>query len=267
MNVNLYKPLIQIIILKIRHKMRRFYLIIYLLLLFNIIACNKKKTEDSAKIDNKALTREEIIAQRWESRIDTVSYAIGLDVAMRLDQQFDKLNHDRVNQAISDYYTGSKFYLTDKERIAAINTYNKLLAPKFKMDLEKKNIQEGGAFFKSNKNNPGVIEHKSGIQYKIVSQSNGLRPSQSDIVSIHYIGKLIDGTKFDSSYDRNQPSTIPLNRLIPGWSQGIQLMTVGSTYQFFIPGHLAYGRESGPGGPMATLIFQVELLEIIRGVN
>ena len=83
-------------------------------------------------------------------------------------------------------------------------------------------------------------------------------------MTIHYIGKLIDGTKFDSSYDRNQPSTVPLNRLIPGWSAGIQLMNVGSTFQFFIPGQLAYGQEVGPGGPMATLIFQVELLEIIR---
>ena len=78
---------------------------------------------------------------------------------------------------------------------------------------------------------------------------------------------MIDGTKFDSSYDRGKPSTVPLNRLIPGWSQGIQLMTVGSTFQIFIPGHLAYGQNEGPGGPAATLIFQVELLEIIREAN
>tara|TARA_Y100000748_G_scaffold138277_1_gene115963 strand:+ start:3077 stop:3823 length:747 start_codon:yes stop_codon:yes gene_type:complete len=245
--------------------MRNFYTIIVLFLFCIISACNKDKTNESEAIDNKvSLSRKEMIAQRWQGRIDTVSYAIGVDVAMRLEQQFDKINYERINQAIADYYSGSKLYLSDKERVEAINTYNKLLAPKFKMDQEKKNIEEGAAFFKSNKNNPGIIEHKSGIQYKIIKNSEGMRPNQSDIVSIHYIGKLIDGTKFDSSYDRNQPSTIPLSRLIPGWSQGIQLMSVGSTFQFFIPGHLAYGQEVGPGGAMATLIFQVELLEVIR---
>ena len=190
--------------------MRNFYTIIVLFLFCIISACNKDKTNESEAIDNKvSLSRKEMIAQRWQGRIDTVSYAIGVDVAMRLEQQFDKINYERINQAIADYYSGSKLYLSDKERVEAINTYNKLLAPKFKMDQEKKNIEEGAAFFKSNKNNPGIIEHKSGIQYKIIKNSEGMRPNQSDIVSIHYIGKLIDGTKFDSSYDRNQPSTIP----------------------------------------------------------
>ena len=123
---------------------------------------------------------------------------------------------------------------------------------------------EGSAFLESNKSQPGVIEHKSGIQYKIIKKVDGITPKSNDVVSIHYVGKLVDGTKFDSSYDRGYPSNVPLNRLIPGWSQGIQLMTVGSTFQFFIPGHLAYAQNEGPGGPGATLIFQVELLEILR---
>ena len=180
--------------------MRNFYTIIVLFLFCIISACNNNKANESEAIDNKvSLSRKEMIAQRWQGRIDTVSYAIGVDVAMRLEQQFDKINYERINQAIADYYSGSKLYLSDKERVEAINTYNKLLAPKFKMDQEKKNIEEGAAFFKSNKNNPGVIEHKSGIQYKIIKNSEGIRPNQSDIVSIHYIGKLIDATKFDSS--------------------------------------------------------------------
>tara|TARA_Y100000996_G_scaffold400982_1_gene371484 strand:+ start:641 stop:1378 length:738 start_codon:yes stop_codon:yes gene_type:complete len=242
--------------------MNKFLIIIILLLTSFYYSCEKPSKNS---VDNKiTLTKEERIQQRWENRVDSVSYAMGLDVAMRLEQQFDKFNHERIIQAIDDYYSGSRLFLSNKQRIDAINTYNNLLAPKFKMDKEKENMQEGSAFFKTNKNNPGIIEHKSGIQYKIIKNSDGLRPKQSDIVTIHYIGKLIDGTKFDSSYDRNQPSTVPLNRLIPGWSAGIQLMNVGSTFQFFIPGQLAYGQEVGPGGPMATLIFQVELLEIIR---
>ena len=239
------------------------FLIVKIFLLTSFYYSCEKSLENT--VDNKiTLTKEERIQQRCDNRIDSVSYAMGLDVAMRLEQQFDKFNHKRLIQAIDEYYTGSELFLSNKQRIDAINTYNNLLAPKFKMDKEKKNIQEGAAFFKTNKSNSGIIEHKSGIQYKIIKSSDGLRPDQSDIVTIHYIGKLIDGTKFDSSYDRNQTSTVPLNRLIPGWSAGIQLMNVGSTFQFFIPGHLAYGQEVGPGGPMATLIFQVELLEIIR---
>ena len=104
----------------------------------------------------------------------------------------------------------------------------------------------------------------SGLRYLDHILGTGEAAVSGKEVVVHYSGYLADGTKFDSSYDRKQPSTIPLNRLIPGWSVGIQLMNVGSTFQFFIPGHLAYGREVGPGGPMATLIFQVELLEIIR---
>ena len=105
------------------------------------------------------------------------------------------------------------------------------------MDQEKKNIEEGAAFFKSNKNNPGIIEHKSGIQYKIIKNSEGIRPNQSDIVSIHYIGKLIDGTKFDSSHDRGQPFEFPvgMGRVIKGWDEAFLDMKVGTKASLFRP--------------------------------
>ena len=238
----------------------------YLFLLINatflvIASCDKPR---KAEVDNnRKLTKEERVQRRWDNRIDSVSYAIGLDVAMRLEQQFDKFNHKKINKAIDDYYTGSKLFLSDKERVSVINLYNKLIAPRFRMDLEKKNTEEGLAFFKENKEKPGVIVHKSGIQYKIIKNSNGKKPKADDIIKVHYTGKLVDGRKFDSSYDRGQPASFPVNRVIPGWSQGLQLMTVGSTYQFFIPGYLAYGQNDGPGGPGATLIFQVELIDIL----
>ena len=216
-------------------------------------------------IDNKtSMTKEERIQKRWDNRIDSVSYAIGLDVAMRLDQQFDRFDYERINKAIKDYYTETKLELSDKERVAVIKLYNDVLAPKFKMDLEKKNMLDGASFFKSNKNKPGVIEHKSGIQYKIIKNSTGTKPKSTDMVNVHYVGRLIDGTKFDSSYDRGTPSSFPLNRVIPGWSQGIQLLSVGSIFEIYIPGILAYAQGEGPGGPAATLIFEVELLGIAR---
>ena len=103
-------------------------------------------------IDNKtSMTKEERIQKRWDNRIDSVSYAIGLDVAMRLDQQFDRFDYERINKAIKDYYTETKLELSDKERVAVIKLYNDVLAPKFKMDLEKKNMLDGASFFKSNK--------------------------------------------------------------------------------------------------------------------
>ena len=242
--------------------MNKFLIVNVFLLTLFYYSCEKSTVN---AVDNKiTLTKEERVQQRWDNRIDSVSYAIGLDVAMRLEQQFDKFNHKRINQAIDDYYSGSKLYLNDKERVSVINLYNKLIAPRFRMDLEKKNMIDGASFLKENKKKPGVIEHRSGIQYKIIKNSNGNKPESTDIIKIHYAGKLIDGRKFDSSYDRGTPASFPVSRVIPGWSQGLQLMTVGSTYEFFIPGHLAYAQNDGPGGPGATLIFQVELLDILE---
>jgi len=130
--------------------------------------------------------------------------------------------------------------------------------PDIKIIEEEKEVKE------TTKTEDGMELTKTGLKYKDITAGEGESPKTGDKVVVHYTGTLEDGTKFDSSYDRNQPSTIPLSRLIPGWSQGIQLMTVGSTFQFFIPGHLAYGQEVGPVGAMATLICQVDLLEVIR---
>ena len=240
--------------------MKKYLSIFTLLVLSALFSCEKNS---NLTVDNNVSnSREEMIKKRWDGRIDSVSYAIGLDVAMRLDQQFDKFNYERINKAIEDYYTDSQLELNDKERVSVIKLYNDLLAPKFRMDLEKKNMLDGAAFFKANKNKPGIIEHKSGIQYRILKNSDGEKPQSRDMVSVHYIGRLIDGTTFDSSYDRGTPSSFPLNRIMPGWSQGIQLMSIGSKYEIFVPGLLAYAQNEGPGGPGATLIFEVELLGI-----
>ena len=202
--------------------------------------------------------------KRFENHIDSVSYAIGLDVAMRLEEQFKDIDHDMLSQAINDFRTGKELFLSDKERLAVIKKYNDLTVPKYRMDKEKLNIVEGGKFLDENLRVEGVIEHKSGIQYKVIKEGTGPNPEPNDNVQIHYKGTLIDGTKFDSSYDRGEPAVFPVSRVVPGFSQGLQLMNVGSTYQFFIPGHLGYGQGDGPGGPMAVMIFEVEMLNIIK---
>ena len=246
--------------------MNKYISIIITTLFVNTFLSCEKTTENA--VDNIiSNTNKEVIKKRWDDKIDYVSYAIGLDVAMRLNQQFDNFNYKYINKAIKDFYTENDLYLSDKERVSVIKMYNEKLAPKFKMDLEKKNIVDGNAFLKANKKKPGVIEDKSGIQYKIIKNSKGIKPKSTDMVNVHYIGRLIDGTKFDSSYDRGTPSSFPLNRVIPGWSQGIQLMSVGSIFEIYIPGMLAYAQNEGPGGPGATLIFEVELLGIARNTE
>ena len=168
-----------------------------------------------------------------------------------------------LNQGIEDHFAGNDLFLSDKEREAVIFNYNEKIVPKYRMDLEKKNIQEGVKFLNENAKNKDVIEHRSGIQYKIIKDAAGSKPKPTDLVRIHYVGKLIDGTTFDSSYSRGETAVFPVNRVVPGFSQGLQLMSPGAKYQIFIPGQLGYGSGDGPGGPMAVLIFQIELLEIL----
>jgi FKBP-type peptidyl-prolyl cis-trans isomerase len=122
----------------------------------------------------------------------------------------------------------------------------------------------GKAFLEENGKKEGVTTTASGLQYKVIKAGTGARPKATDTVNVHYKGTFLDGKTFDSSYDRGQPISFPLNRVIPGWTEGVQLMPVGSTYEFYIPSNLAYG-EAGAGGaipPNSTLIFVVELLKI-----
>lgn len=121
------------------------------------------------------------------------------------------------------------------------------------------------SFLEENKSKPGISVTESGLQYKVLLEGTGDRPMSTDMVTVHYEGTLLDGTKFDSSYDRGQPAEFPLNRVIAGWTEGVQLMNEGSKYKFFIPSDLAYGPRGTPGGPIgpnADLIFTVELIRV-----
>lgn len=129
-------------------------------------------------------------------------------------------------------------------------------------ELAQTNITEGAAFLAENATKEGVTTTASGLQYTILTDAEGDKPSATSNVTVHYKGTTLDGTEFDSSYSRNAPATFPLNRVIGGWTEGVQLMSVGATYRFFIPSELAYGAQGAGGsiGPNATLIFDVELL-------
>jgi FKBP-type peptidyl-prolyl cis-trans isomerase FkpA len=129
----------------------------------------------------------------------------------------------------------------------------------------EENIAKGQAFLAENANKEGVVVTESGLQYEVLVEGTGTKPAATDTVKVHYKGTLLDGTEFDSSYKRGEPATFPLNRVIKGWTEGVQLMSEGSKYKFFIPSELGYGaRATGAITPNSTLIFEVELLDVVE---
>lgn len=198
---------------------------------------------------------------------DKVSYSIGLDFGKNLKKQSVELNLDVLLRGIKDGVADAKPAMTESEMQECMTTFQKemmtKMSAKAKVDGEK-NSKEGAAFLAENKKKAGVVTLPSGLQYKILKDGTGKSPKATDTVTVHYKGTMLDGKEFDSSYKRGQPATFPLDRVIAGWTEGLQHMKVGSKYQFFIPSNLGYG-ESGYGpeiGPNATLIFEVELLGV-----
>ncbi len=191
---------------------------------------------------------------------DSASYAIGVSVASFYKQQgITQLNTALVSKAINDIFGGKKGLLDDETCNAVVNK----LMNKIQEDKSKNSIESGKAFLEKNKTRPGVKTTETGLQYEVISEGTGIKPFATDSVTVNYKGTLIDGTEFDNSYTRGEPVTFPLNRVIPGWTEGLQLMTVGSKYKLYIPYTLAYGLHGQgpiPGG--ATLVFEVDLLDV-----
>jgi FKBP-type peptidyl-prolyl cis-trans isomerase len=195
-----------------------------------------------------------------------ISTMVGMDIGKGLTQIKDDIDIKVVEQAIEATLKGEKTSLTQEEALAVRQEFMKQMQAKRVAEQKvaaEKNKKEGVDFLAANKGKAGVKTTASGLQYTVEKEGTGPKPKATDTVKVHYLGTKIDGTKFDSSYDRGQPATFPLNGVIKGWTEGLQLMTVGSKYKLFVPAELAYG-ENGPGqiGPNATLIFDVELLGI-----
>lgn len=192
---------------------------------------------------------------------DSASYAIGLSEARFLQQQgITKINSAILAKAIDDIMNKKTPAMSDAECNNAIMTY----INRIQKDKSKDVIAAGEKFLAENKNKPGVKTTASGLQYEVIREGTGIKPLAADTFVVHYRGTLIDGTEFEASYGRGEPLSYPLNQVVPGWTEGLQLMPAGSKYKFYIPYNLGYGLQGNPptipGG--ATLIFEIELLDV-----
>ncbi|MHA4893221.1 FKBP-type peptidyl-prolyl cis-trans isomerase [Pedobacter sp. PWIIR3] len=223
-----------------------------------------KKTS-TVKASNTATTQ----AVTFKSTLDSASYAFGLGMASQMKQGgVSSLNYAALVQGLKDSFGNKKALLSDASAQACINNFfsdvnqEVSIRNKAKYAVAMKANQD---FLDNNKKQAGVQVTASGLQYMVITKGVGINPKATDTVTVHYAGTLIDGKEFDSSYKRNEPTTFPLNRVIPGWTEGVQLMQPGAKYKFFVPYQLGYG-ESGTGNgdipPFSTLIFEVELLKI-----
>jgi FKBP-type peptidyl-prolyl cis-trans isomerase len=198
---------------------------------------------------------------------DKVSYAIGMNIGGGIKRDGVDVDPNVVARGLRDALTGSKPLMTDEEAKAVLAALRTELTAKKEAEAKRvseSNKQAGEQFLAANKTKEGVITLPSGLQYKVLKEGAGPKPTASDTVVCQYRGTLIDGTEFDSSYKRGQPATFPVNAVIKGWTEALQLMPVGSKWQLFVPPDLAYGEHSPGGeiGPNATLIFEVDLLSI-----
>lgn len=198
---------------------------------------------------------------------DKVGYSVGMDIGSNLKDLSVDMNPDMLARGIKDAFSGDKPLMTDQEMSGIMENFKKDVMAKRREHskvLAEKNKKEGAAFLAENSKKEGVVTLPSGLQYRVIKEGTGEKPKLTDSVTTHYRGTLIDGTEFDSSYSRGKPATFPVKGVIPGWTEALQLMKVGSKWEVFVPAGLAYG-ERGAGrsvGPNSALIFDIELLSI-----
>ncbi|MCD9545053.1 FKBP-type peptidyl-prolyl cis-trans isomerase [Photobacterium carnosum] len=212
---------------------------------------------------------------QFKTEDQKAAYAIGASLAQYLSANLDQqkelglnLNRQDVLAGVEDVFAG-KSRMTQEQTQQALQSLDqrvaKIVEQKAKAEAEK-NIKAGEDFRATFAKEAGVVTTKSGLMYKVEKEGTGAKPAATDTVEVQYKGMLTNGTVFDSSYQRNQPATFPLNQVIPGWTEGVQLMPVGSKFEFVIPPQLAYGAQANPSIPAnSTLVFQVELLSIKDG--
>ncbi|MDX1677039.1 FKBP-type peptidyl-prolyl cis-trans isomerase [Arsukibacterium sp.] len=226
--------------------------------MLTLTACQKEKQPEAPALDTEQAKQ---------------AYSLGVSAGRYLEstiQEYDKiavdLNSELIMQGVKDGLAG-KSSVSDEEiqqLLASLDEQYRTKQAEIAAAESEAVIAAGKAYLEQNASKEGVKVTDSGLQYEVLEQGEGPKPAATDVVKVHYVGTLTDGTKFDSSYDRDAPAEFPLNRVIPGWTEGVQLMNVGSKYKFTIPSELAYGeRDMGVITPHSVLVFEVELLEIV----
>ena len=201
-----------------------------------------------------------------QSLDDKASYIIGFNLGSNLKKQEIPVSADLIVKGLRDGLAGAQGLLTDEEIQAAMTEFQQKMMAQQQAKMAavgEKNKKEADEFLAANKTKQGVVTTASGLQYQVLQEGTGATPKATDQVTVHYKGTLLDGTVFDSSYERNEPATFTVNQVIPGWVEALQLMKVGSKTKLFIPPALGYG-EAGAGqqiGPNALLVFEVELIK------
>ena len=199
---------------------------------------------------------------------EQVSYTIGMAMGKQLAEIKDEVNVDTVVKALRTQMDGGKALINDEQAQQIMQAFSQKMQAKQiakMMEEGKANLDKGEKFVAENGKKQGVVTTASGLQYQVLTEGKGAKPGATDGVKVNYKGTLLDGKEFDSSYKRGEPAVMPLQGVIPGWAEGLQLMPVGSKYKFWIPAKLAYGEQAPPMiGPNQVLEFEVELLEIVK---
>lgn len=234
--------------------MKRFLSLLIMIAVATVISCQKVE-----KVEEKGITKQDL-----ENSKSKQSYALGLDVSTNFKSRGLALDSKFFIEGFKAGFDGAAALLTDEEKSAALTELQNEMMKKMQEEMTKKatdNKAKGLKFLEENKTKAGVKVTASGMQYKVDKEGTGAKPKAEDTVVVHYKGTLLDGTEFDSSYKRNEPAKFPLNRVIKGWTEGVQLMNKGAKYTFYIPSDLAYGDYGSNNiGPGETLIFEVELI-------
>lgn len=211
---------------------------------------------------------QESASMTLETEEQKVAYGMGLSLGSRLKQEPMEIDADAFNLGIAHALKGEEPLMTQDEVAQTLQEFQQKQIAKRQEEMQQmaeKNKTEGEAFLAENAGKEGVVTTETGLQYKVLTEGDGKKPTAEDIVEVHYKGTLLDGTEFDSSYKRNSTVKFPVQGVIPGWTEALQLMPVGSKWELYIPSDLAYGpggTGGGPIGPNATLVFEVELIGI-----
>ncbi|MGI6395418.1 MAG: FKBP-type peptidyl-prolyl cis-trans isomerase [bacterium] len=230
-------------------------LLVAAVVMFSFFSCQQLQ-----KDGEKPVVKEDI-----QEGLNKKSYALGVDIATNFKSRHVELDMRTFTAGFKAGLEGNSL-MNDEEKMTALNELQQDMMKKMQEEASKKaeeNKAKGAKFLEENKEKEGVIVTDSGLQYVVEQEGKGPKPAAEDTVEVHYTGTLLDGTEFDSSVRRGQPVEFPLNGVIKGWTEGLQLMSVGAKFKFFIPSDLAYGDFGNQGiGPGETLIFEVELLSI-----